>query len=104
MTLEQVARQADALPREVERLLQRVECSTNHYEALGIARSATNDQVRLAYQQSLALLQSSRQALAVNALAVNPLAVNAFDLMAGDAETVSTDELREKIDQALDRV
>jgi CheY-like chemotaxis protein len=94
MTLKQVAGRANALPDEVERLLQRIECSTTHYEALGIAPSAILAQVELAHQQALALLRSSQQALSLLTR----------DTRAHDADTTSTGDLRERIDCAIDRV
>ena len=93
MTLRQVAGPAGALPKEVERLLQQVECSTTHYEALGIAPSAIKAQVEIAYQNALALLRSSQQALAF----ITP------GSMAHDADAASTDELRERISRAINR-
>src|SRR4051794_37729049 len=94
MTLRQVAGRAGALPNEVERLLRQVECSTTHYEALGIARSAIRNQVEMAYQKALALLRSSQQALAFITL----------DSMAQDADNASTDQMKGRISRALDRV
>lgn len=42
---------------ELDRLLDRVERSTNHYQVLGLARSANGKQVRTAYRQALVLLR-----------------------------------------------
>lgn len=42
---------------ELDRLLERVEQSTTHYQVLGLGRSAGGKQVRAAYQQALALLR-----------------------------------------------
>ena len=65
--LKQNAEQADTLPCELERLLQQVECSTTHYEALGIARSASSDEIKIASRKSEAMLQSSREAFTASA-------------------------------------
>ena len=94
MTLKQFAGGANALPDEVERLLQQVECSTSHYEALGIAPWAIGDQVELAYQQIRKLLLSSQQSLTGIAT----------DSMAHDADIASTDEPRQRINRALNRL
>lgn len=42
---------------ELERLLDRLERSTTHYQVLGLGRSATGKQVRVAYQEALILLR-----------------------------------------------
>jgi CheY-like chemotaxis protein len=94
MTIKQVAGRRSSLPDEVERLLQQVEGSTTHYEALGIAHSAIKAQIEIAHQKLLALLRSSKQAL--NFIS--------SDSLAHDADQASTDEMRKRIDRALNRV
>jgi CheY-like chemotaxis protein len=94
MMFKQNAEQADTLPDELERLLQQVECSTTHYEALGIARSASTDEVKLAGQQSEALLQSSQEAYA----ATVPALMDNGD----DSELIAEPQAR--IIRALNRV
>ena len=44
---------------EIEYLLERVEGATNHYQALGVERSANNEEVILAYQKTVAVLHPS---------------------------------------------
>src|SRR5215216_4060929 len=44
---------------EIEYLLNRVENSTTHYQTLGVDRSATNDDVILAYHKTVAVLHPS---------------------------------------------
>ncbi|MFP5262158.1 MAG: response regulator [Blastocatellia bacterium] len=63
MISKQVAGQADVPPHEVEQLLRQVEASTTHYEALGIRRSATDSEVKLAYEHIEALLEDARRSL-----------------------------------------
>jgi hypothetical protein len=41
---------------EVEYVLDRVESSTTHYQLLGVERSATNEQIVLAYHETIAVL------------------------------------------------
>ena len=48
--------QMSAYYLELERLLERVEGSVTHYQALGVERAAAYEDVRLTYQQALALL------------------------------------------------
>jgi len=49
--------------RGLEHLLQQVERSTSHYEALSVERSASDAQIIAAYQQATAVLQPWRTAL-----------------------------------------
>ncbi|HEX8087801.1 MAG TPA: response regulator [Blastocatellia bacterium] len=93
MILKQVAGQADELPHEVEQLLRQVETSTTHYEALGIRRSATNSEVKLAHKHIEALLQNARIALAGA-----PVSIDRCD------DSALTDEPRERIVCAVNRV
>ena len=93
MILKQVAGQADELPQELEGLLRQVETSTTHYEALGIRRSATSDEVKLAHRQSEALLQSARQTLDETP----PASIDHDD-------SALTAAPRERINRALNRV
>ena len=44
---------------EIEYLLERVEGATNHYQALGVERSANNEEVILAYQKTVTVLHPS---------------------------------------------
>ena len=44
---------------EVDYLLERIEGATNHYQTLGVERSATCDAIILAYQSSVAVLHPS---------------------------------------------
>ncbi len=44
---------------EIEPLLERVECSSTHYQTLGLERSATNEQIILAYHHTVKLLHPS---------------------------------------------
>src|SRR5713226_2265186 len=44
---------------EVDYLLERIEGATTHYQTLGVERSATCDEVILAYQNSVAVLHPS---------------------------------------------
>src|SRR6266849_6232906 len=44
---------------EIEYLLERIEGATNHYQALGVERSANNEEVILAYQKSVGVLHPS---------------------------------------------
>lgn len=44
---------------EIEYLLERVEGATTHYQTLGVERSATNEEVILAYQKSVGVLHPS---------------------------------------------
>ena len=44
---------------EIEYLLERVEGATSHYQTLGVERSATNEQVILAYQKTVTVLHPS---------------------------------------------
>jgi curved DNA-binding protein CbpA len=44
---------------EIEYLLERVEGATNHYQTLGVERSANNEEVILAYQKSVTVLHPS---------------------------------------------
>jgi CheY-like chemotaxis protein len=90
----QVAGQADAPPDELERLLRQVETSTTHYEALGVRRSATSNEVKLAHKHSEALLQSAQQANACDARA----SIDCDD----DAALIG--EPRERINRAFNRV
>src|SRR5215470_1690210 len=45
--------------QELENLLDRIELSTTHYEALGLACSAAREEIKLAYQQAVTLLHPS---------------------------------------------
>ena len=59
----------------LEHLLQQIERSTSHYEALSIERSASDTQITSAYQQAAAVLQPWRAALeAKGEGAADPLA------------------------------
>lgn len=44
---------------EIEPLLERVECASTHYQALGLERSATNEQIIVAYHNTVRLLHPS---------------------------------------------
>ena len=44
---------------EIEYLLERVEGATNHYQTLGVERSANNEEVILAYQKTVTVLHPS---------------------------------------------
>jgi CheY-like chemotaxis protein len=90
MMFKQNAEQTDTLPDELERLLRQVESSTTHYEALGIARSASMDEIKLARQQSEALLQSS--------------ATSVPALMDSNEDSDLTIEPQARINRALNRV
>ncbi len=48
--------QMSAYYLELERLLERIESSVTHYQALGIERSAVYEEIRLTYHQALGLL------------------------------------------------
>lgn len=64
-----------AASRGLEHLLQQIEGSTSHYEALSIERSASDAQITAAYQQATAVLQPWRAALeARGEVAADPLA------------------------------
>jgi hypothetical protein len=51
--------QISAYYLELERLLERIEGSVTHYQALSVERSATYEEVRVAYYQALGLLYPS---------------------------------------------
>jgi curved DNA-binding protein CbpA len=53
------AKQAGSFFLELERLLDRVECSTTHYQILGLERSANHEQVNRSYLQCVALFYPS---------------------------------------------
>src|ERR1700687_3672730 len=44
---------------EIDYLLERIEGATTHYQTLGVERSATNEDVILAYQKSVTVLHPS---------------------------------------------
>src|ERR1700730_14970082 len=44
---------------EIDYLLERIEGATTHYQTLGLERSATNEDVILAYQKSVTVLHPS---------------------------------------------
>ncbi len=50
---------------ELDRLLERVEQATTHYEVLGLLRSATPDEVKQAHQQAVTLLHPSHYAVSL---------------------------------------
>lgn len=53
---EYTAEQIRAYYLELERLLERIERSTNHYQVLGLRRSAAIGEIKLAYQKAIVLL------------------------------------------------
>jgi CheY-like chemotaxis protein len=59
----------------LERLLQQVEGSTSHYEALGIERSAPDAQITAAYEQAIRILLPVRDAFETS----GDVAVEAFE-------------------------
>ena len=50
---------------EFDRLLERVEQASTHYEVLGVPRSATFDEVRQAHQEAVTLLHPSHYAVSM---------------------------------------
>lgn len=67
---------------EIEYLLARVEGSVTHYQTLGVERSATNEEVVLAYHQTIAVLHPSYHKVRASV----------------------PDELLVKIDEAFDKI
>jgi hypothetical protein len=67
---------------EIEYLLARVEGSTTHYQTLGVERSATNEQIVLAYHETITVLHPSYYKV----------------------RAAVPDEMLAKIDEAFDRV
>jgi CheY-like chemotaxis protein len=82
MNLERTAEQIRAQHTELERLLNRVDCSTSHYDALGLQQSSTSEEIKNAYRQAVALLRPSGNRAALKA----------------------SDETLRRIDRAFDRV
>lgn len=67
---------------EIEYLLARVEGSTTHYQTLGVERAATNEQIVLAYHETITVLHPSYYKV----------------------RSAVPDEMLAKIDEAFDRV
>ncbi|MCI0486985.1 MAG: PilZ domain-containing protein [Blastocatellia bacterium] len=57
--------QISAYYLEIERLLDRVEHSATHYQALEVDQSATREDIHLAYKQAVSLLNPSRSGIAI---------------------------------------
>jgi curved DNA-binding protein CbpA len=51
---------------ELERLLDRVENAANHYQALGIDRSATTEDIQVAYRKSVTVLYPSQYGINIS--------------------------------------
>ncbi len=51
---------------ELERLLDRVESAANHYQSLGVDRSATTEDIQVAYREAVTLLYPSKYGVNVS--------------------------------------
>ncbi len=51
---------------ELERLLDRVESAVNHYQSLGVDRSASTEDIQIAYREAVTLLYPSQYGININ--------------------------------------
>jgi hypothetical protein len=93
--------QISAYYLELERLLERVESSVTHYQALSVERSAAYEEIRLTYYQVLALLYPAYKLSATVPVEMLPRIERAFGKVSRAFSVLANYAYRHSYDNAL---
>ena len=95
------AKQMGSYFLELERLLDRVECSTTHYQILGLERSASHEQINLSYLKSVSLFYPSYSIGASVSAEIAPRIERAFNKTSQAYSVLASFNRRKEYDAAL---